>query len=178
MRSRYKVLEQAAPHFITSTVVEWLPVFTSSTYCDVLIESLKFCRKQKGLKLYAFVIMDTHIHLLAYAGYLPRLMKEFKSYTASRLIQSLQNSGNQRLLKDLAYFKRRGKTECSHQFWQEGYHPQAVTTEEMMLQKMEYLHFNPVRRGLVDRPEYWRYSSAASYYGGGVPVMEIDRIDA
>jgi hypothetical protein len=46
----------------------------------------------------------------------------------------------------------------------------------MMLQKIEYLHFNPVRRGLVDKPEYWRYSSAASYYGGGVPVLDIDRL--
>lgn len=78
MRSRYKVLEQAAPHFITSTVVEWLPVFTSAAYCDVLINSLKFCQEQKGLKLYAFVIMDNHIHLLADADNLSRLMKEFK----------------------------------------------------------------------------------------------------
>lgn len=177
MRSRYKVLEQTAPHFITTTVVEWLPVFTSSTYCDVLIESLNFCREHKGLKLYAFVIMDNHIHLLAYSDDLPRLMKEFKSYTAYRLIQCFENSDNQRLLKDLAYFKRRDKSESNHQFWQEGYHPQAVTTDEMMLQKMEYLHFNPVRRGLVDKPEHWRYSSATSYYGGGIPVLEIDRID-
>jgi REP element-mobilizing transposase RayT len=103
MRSRYKVLEQAAPHFITSTVVEWLPVFTSSAHCDLLIESLKFCREQKGLQLYAFVIMDNHIHLLAYADNLPRLMKEFKSYTASRLIHFLESSGNQRLLKDLFF---------------------------------------------------------------------------
>jgi REP element-mobilizing transposase RayT len=116
MRSRYKVLDQTAPHFITSTVVEWLPVFTSSAYCDVLIESLKFCREQKGLKLYAFVIMDTHIHLLAYSENLPRLMKEFKSFTALRLIRTLEKSGNTRLLRDLAYFKRHEKTESSHQF--------------------------------------------------------------
>jgi len=176
MRSRYKVLEHSTPHFITSTVVEWLPVFTSSTYCDLLIESLKFCRGQKGLKLYAFVIMDNHIHMVCYAENLPRLMQEFKSYTASRLIQSIEKSGNKRLLNDLAYFKRHDKSESRHQFWQEGYHPQAVTTEEIMNQKMEYLHFNPVRRGLVDKPEYWRYSSASSFYGG-VPVMDVDRID-
>jgi len=175
MRTRYKVLEQGVPHFITSTVVEWIPVFTSSIYCDVVIQSLKFCREQKGLKLYGFVIMDSHIHLVAFAENLSQVMKEFKSYTATRLIKSLENNGNKRVLNDMAFFKGRDKTSSQHQFWQEGYHPQAVTTEEMLLQKLEYIHNNPVRRGLVERPEYWRYSSAANYFDGN-PVMEIDGI--
>jgi hypothetical protein len=52
-----------------------------------------------------------------------------------------------------------------------------MTTDEAILQKMEYIHGNPVRRGLVDKPEYWRYSSASNYHGAGAPVMEIDRIE-
>lgn len=84
---------------------------------------------------------------------------EFKSYTAFRVVECLEKQGNRRLLQELVFFKRRGKTECRYQFWQEGYHPQAVTTDEAMLQKMEYIHGNPVRRGLVARPEYWRYST-------------------
>ncbi len=54
MRSRYRVVEPHALQFITSTVVGWLPVFTTDIRCKILVESLEYCRTQKGLKIYAF----------------------------------------------------------------------------------------------------------------------------
>jgi putative transposase len=64
MRSRYLIHHPDRAHFVTSTIVEWLPVFTSSTYCDIVVSSLQHCREHKKLKIYAWVILDTHFHAI------------------------------------------------------------------------------------------------------------------
>ena len=63
-----------------------------------------------------------------------------------------------------------------YQLWQEGFHPQIIQTEEMLLQKLEYIHNNPVRRGYVDDPAHWRYSSYRNYIGGE-GLLTVDLID-
>ncbi len=60
MRSRYAIREANAAYFITSTTVAWLPVFTTAACCDILVQSLMYCRENKGLKIYAGVILDNH----------------------------------------------------------------------------------------------------------------------
>jgi REP element-mobilizing transposase RayT len=77
MRSRYRVRETHAPHFITSTVVAWLPIFTAAARCDILVESIEFCRKRKGLQVFAWVIMDNHFHAIFAAPELSRVMADF-----------------------------------------------------------------------------------------------------
>ena len=69
------------------------------------------------------------------------------------------------MLQELHYFKLRHKIDQEHQLWQEGSHPQIIETVDMMWQKLEYIHNNPLRRGYVDDPVHWRYSSARSYAG-------------
>ena len=64
MRDRYKILEENGIYFVTSTIIEWIPIFTQKVYFDIVIETLKFCKKNKGLQLYAYVIMDNHFHLI------------------------------------------------------------------------------------------------------------------
>lgn len=76
MRSRYRIHDSGSAHFVTSTIVEWIPVFTEKAYCDVVTASLAFCRKEKGLRLYAYTVLDNHLHLLAEtlaAGLLTRM---------------------------------------------------------------------------------------------------------
>ena len=90
---------------------------------------------------------------------------DFKSYTALRLIDLLQSAGAKTILKQLAFRKARHKVDREHQLWQEGSHPQQFSSDEMMRQKIDYIHYNPVKRGFVDEPEHWRYSSARNYAG-------------
>ena len=78
------------------------------------------------------------------------------------------------LVNQLAYFRAVQKRESRHQVWQEGFHPQAIVSDEMMLQKLEYLHNNPVARGWVVAPEDGRYSSAHEWMPGGTPVLRCD----
>ncbi len=79
-----------------------------------------------------------------------------------RLIQA---TNAQRLLGLLKFFKRAHKTQSTYQLWEEGSHPQLIESESIMRQKVDYIHYNPVKRGYVDKPEDWRYSSARVYAG-------------
>jgi REP element-mobilizing transposase RayT len=176
MRSRYKIAELEAPHFITCTIVGWLPVFTRTKYLDLITASLSFCRRQKGLRLHAYVILDNHLHLMVSAENLSQVIRDFKRHTAKEILAVTRQEDKQWLLKQFEFFKSLHKGYSQHQIWQEGFHPQAITTEDMLRQKLDYIHYNPVRIGLVDRPEDWRYSSARDYLGQD-GMIEIDLVE-
>ncbi len=91
MRSRYRVNEKEQAHFVTSSVVAWLPVFTKAVRCDILVESLAYCRAEKGLKIYAWVILDTHFHAILASPDLSRVMADLKRHTARRLFEQLES---------------------------------------------------------------------------------------
>jgi putative transposase len=80
--------------------------------------------------------------------------------------------GERQILEQLEWHKAQHKTDRTYQLWQEGSHPQQIQNDAMMEQKLEYIHFNPVRRGYIDDPVHWRYSSARNYAGqhGLLPV--------
>jgi REP-associated tyrosine transposase len=174
MRSRYGVREPNGPHFVTLTVVAWLPVFTTGARCDILVESLEYCRKHKGLAIHGWVILDNHLHAILSCPELPQVMADFKRHTAQRILEQLEKEGCEWLLHQLSFFRAPHKKESVHQVWQEGFHPQAISSEEMMEQKLDYLHQNPVKRGLVAGPEHWRYSSAHEWLPGAVPALRCD----
>ncbi|MEA1935836.1 MAG: transposase [Thermodesulfobacteriota bacterium] len=163
-RSRYKITSPDSPHFMTCTVLHWIPVFTHPETVTILLDSLKFL-SQDGMKLYAYVILENHLHLIAQSRQLDKDIARFKSYTAKKLIHYLDKNSVTTILEQLAFYKKAHKTDRAYQFWQEGVHPELIQNEEMMRQKIEYIHRNPVERGYVDNPEHWRYSSARNYSG-------------
>jgi REP element-mobilizing transposase RayT len=174
MRSRYRVHERDQAHFITSTIVGWLPVFTTAARCDILVNSLEYCRAHKALNIYAWVILDSHFHAIVAAPDLPRVLADLKRHTARRLLEQLETERCEFLLHQFRRLRTAHKSESEHQVWQEGFHPQAMVSDEIMLQKLEYLHSNPVKRGLVASPEHWRYSSAHEWLPGALPVLRAD----
>ena len=174
MRSRYRILEPEFAHFITGTIVAWLPIFTTAARCDILVQAFEYCRQHKGLKIHAWVILDTHFHAIVAAPDLSRVLADLKRHTAQLIIEQLKTERCDWLLHQLRDHRAGHKTESQHQVWQEGSHPQAITTDAMMLQKLEYLHNNPVKRGLVASPEHWRYSSAHEWLAGAAVEMRCD----
>jgi putative transposase len=175
MRSRYTIREPDFPYFITCTVVNWIPLFTRKPYFDLLLDSLRFCRREKGLKVHAYVILDNHLHLVAAGPDLAGTIRDFKSYTAKVLIAQLEQDQKIWVLNLLRYHKKPAKIKSDYQIWQEGYHPQQIISEAILIQKIDYLHHNPVRAGLVARPEDWLYSSAR-HYTGGSSIMDVDAL--
>ena len=163
-RSRYKILNNQYPYYLTSTTVEWLPLFTDPEVVQIILDSLRFLQKEKRLLIYSYVIMENHLHLIASSQDLSKEMGDFKSFTARRIVD-LYKKYHPQLLMKLAIFKKPFKDDRDYQLWQEGFHPEEIQSEEMMRQKIEYIHYNPVRRGYIDEPEHWRYSSARDYAG-------------
>ena len=170
-RSRYKFIYLDQPHFMTLTVQGWLPVFTRPESVSILLDSFRFLMNE-GLRIHAWVILENHLHLVAQSPQLDKDIARFKSFTAHQLLAYLQQQKATTLLNQLQQLKLAHKTDRQFQFWQEGVHPEWISSVEMMRQKIEYIHQNPVKRGYVDLPEHWRYSSARDYMGveGLLPV--------
>ncbi len=171
-RSRYHFAEHNRPHFLTCTVVEWLPVFTRQEAVDILLDAWRYLGAHQGLKLYAYVVLENHLHAVAQAEDLPLIWSGFKSYTARGIINLLEAKRAEALLKRMQLPGKAQRNDREHQFWQEGSHPQVIQNEMILRQKLDYIHNNPVKRGYVDRPEHWRWSSARNY-AGEAGLLEI-----
>ncbi len=164
-RTRYRFCDDFLPHFMTDTVVAWLPVFAQPDFTITVLDSWRFLQREREIDILGWVILENHLHWVAVGPQLGKRVAEFKSFTATSIIKQMQAWGFKTPLQELAYFKQSHKSDREHQLWQEGSHPQAFETDGVILQKLEYAHYNPVRRGYVDDPIHWRYSSARTYAG-------------
>jgi len=163
-RSRYQVIDPC-PHFITCTVVNWLMLFSQPELAAIVLSSLDFLQSENRLTLRAYVMMENHLHMIATANDLSREMQSFKSFSAKQMVRSLEQCRQTFWLEQLRFHKRPDKVQSTYQVWQEGFHPQMIQNAEMLNQKLEYIHNNPICRGYVDDPCHWRYSSARNYAG-------------
>ncbi|OOF10103.1 REP-associated tyrosine transposase [Salinivibrio sp. PR919] len=163
-RSRYKITEPHLPHFVTLTVLHWIPVFTRPDTVNILLDALRFLSRD-GLNVYAWVVLENHCHLVLQSKALDHDIARLKSWTAKHLIQYFAERNVKQILDQLAFYKKAHKGDRAYQFWQEGVHPELIQNDAMMRQKIEYIHQNPVKRGYVDEAAHWRYSSARDYMG-------------
>ncbi|MCP4697148.1 MAG: transposase [Gammaproteobacteria bacterium] len=171
-RSRYRLFTDEMPYLHTCTILEWLSVFTRPPAAQAVLDGLVFMQEKRGLCVYAYVIMENHIHFIAAGKGQKNAVDNFKSFTAREILNHLESREERRLLHWLSICREDKRDNRKYQLWQAGTHPEELQNEAMMRQKVEYIHQNPVRRGYVDRPEDWRYSSARNYAGmeGLIPV--------
>lgn len=176
-RSRYKSLpNDTTPYFITTSVVNWLPAFSSPQIANIILDSLNFLQNANRLTLHGYVLMENHLHLVASSADLSAEMRKFKSYTARQCIDYYQQQNNQWMLQQLHNHKPAHKQDQAYQFWQEGFHPKQIQTEEILRDKLEYIHNNPVARGYVDDPVHWRYSSYRCFMGRDDVVLPVTKL--
>ena len=166
-RTRYRIYEDEYPYFMTCTIVGWLAVFTRPEAVQIVFDSWKFLNKEKNFSsLWLCGLRENHLHLIASGALnLSNVMKSFKMFTARQIVDLLETHGAKVLLRQMRALKLRHKTESEYQVWEEGNKPKQIGNDDMMLQKLEYIHNNPVKRGYVDEPAHWRYSSARNYAG-------------
>jgi REP element-mobilizing transposase RayT len=172
MSRNYRFHNPDAPYFVSFSVVEWLDVFTRNEYKDILLESLAFCQKEKGMEIYAWVIMTNHMHLVfrSMKGTPPgQLLGSFKQHTSKAIIKAIsENKRESRRENFLNVFKRHGTKASnvkSYQFWRHDNQPIELWSNHVISQKIKYIHNNPVEQGFVFRPEDYKYSSALDYSG-------------
>ncbi|SDT26212.1 Transposase IS200 like [Mucilaginibacter mallensis] len=172
MSSNYKFRNKENLHFVTFSVIRWIDVFTRRLYKDILVDSIKFCIANKGLEVYAWVIMSNHVHMIIGTRDKPLhdILRDMKRHTSKTLIKAInENTLESRREWMLWFFEREGKLNPNneqYQFWQQGNHPIELYSNDVMDQKLDYVHNNPVTAGWVDEPEHYLYSSARDYADG------------
>ncbi|MDP3461633.1 MAG: transposase [Bacteroidales bacterium] len=165
MSRKYKFHNPDGTYFVTFAVQGWVDVFTRNQYKDILIENLTYCCQNKGLEIFAWCIMTNHVHLLARAtgqDSFSDILRDFKKLTSKAVIIAIQENDKESrkewLLQQFA-------TEQGYRFWRSDNKPIEVWSNKVIQEKLNYIHFNPVEKGLVFRPEDFAYSSAVNYSG-------------
>jgi putative transposase len=169
-RKGYFIHDQQAVYYMTFTVVGWIDVFSRQSYRDMLVESFKYCQHNKGLHLHAYVIMSNHIHLIASVGEgnsLSDFVRDSKKFTAKQILESIENSGIESrrdwMLHQFKYYASRHSRNEIYQLWEHENHFIELSTPAFTQQKIDYIHENPVKAGLVYKAEDYVYSSASNY---------------
>jgi len=151
-----------------------IPLFTRKESVEIVLESFKHLQQTDDFKLYAYVILENHIHIVAQSNDIAKSMAKFKRHTARELLHLLQKENVKTILEQLAFYKKAHKEDRTYQVWQEGLQPKLLQTDVMMISKIKYIHHNPVKRGYVDEASHWRYSSARDYEGVD-GLLEVER---
>ena len=168
MLDGYKIRDQSLPHFVTATVVDWVDVFSRKNYRDCIIDCLDYCIKNKGMIIYGYVIMSNHIHMIVQSeqGELSDLLRDFKKFTAKTILEKIQTEPESRREWMLERFRLATESHIRNknfQFWQYGNHPEEIYTNKFMWSKLDYIHLNPIRAGIVSKASEYIYSSASNY---------------
>jgi REP element-mobilizing transposase RayT len=173
---RYRIHPDAAVYFVIYSIIEWLPVFVSQTSCRIVSDSLNYCRQHKALCTSAFVIMPTHMHAIFFDRdfdnvRLSSSLADFRKFTGRSLSDYCEKHSPRCFAETL---RGAATADRNRRFWQPSRHPEAIESESFCRQKMDYLHDNPRRKGLVQSPEHWRYSSAGFYVSQGAQPCDVD----
>jgi putative transposase len=172
MSRSYKFRDPEGMYFISFATVQWVDVFARRDYKDIVVDSIRYCQEHKGLLLYAWCIMSNHVHMFVEAAegkQLPAIIRDMKKYTASQVLRAIeQHPGESRREWMLDIFRKAGAANASnttYQFWQHDNHPIQIWSPEVIEQKLNYLHDNPVVEGYVEHAEDYVYSSAPAMAG-------------
>lgn len=177
MGFKYKITDDNGIYFVTTTIVGWVDIFTRRELSEIIIDSLKFCQKEKGLIIYAWCLMPSHLHMLVSATEgknLSDIMRDFKKFTSKKITSTITEINESRdwLIDKFSFAARTHSKTEEFKVWQDGFHPILIETNLFKEQKLNYIHQNPVKAGFVNEPEHYNYSSAINYCGG-LGLLEV-----
>jgi len=181
MSRNYKFHNKEGLYFVSFATVYWIDVFIRQMYFNILIDSVIYCREFKGMELYAYCFMPSHVHFIfgSANGNPSGLLRDFKRHTARKMIEVIENNPQEsRREWLLEMFEKAGvqKSNVSkYQFWQHHNKPIELWSEKVIKQKIEYIHNNPIQSGFVTEPVDWKYSSARNFEGDHT-ILTIDEV--
>lgn len=180
MSRNYKFHDQTKPYFISFATIQWIDVFIRPVYQEILLNSFNHCIKEKGLIIYAWVIMTNHIHMIigTNGNKMQDILRDLKKFTSKKLIEAIkENPKESRKDWMLNMFENAGSNNGNnsrYQFWQQHNMPMELFNNRIIDQKLDYLHNNPVVAGFVIEPYEYKHSSAIDYAGGkGLVDIEL-----
>ncbi len=155
MSRKYRVGDNRHAHFKTFTVVNWIDFFIRNEYRDIFVKSIKYCQDHKGLEVYSYCIMPSHVHMIVGTdgqNKLEAVIRDLKRYTSICFHDVLTDE------------KTNYESRKDWMLW----------SDEIFYQKMDYIHLNPVVSGFVSQPEDWLYSSASNHAGLSCFIHLVD----
>ena len=161
--------------YFTVTCLKWLPLLEDDHFKDIITESLYFLSENKRVNVYAFVIMSNHFHLIwQILGNHRRdsVQRDFLKFTAQRILKVIKQNSLPVLENLLVNAKDR-----KYQIWERNPLSVSLWSDKVLWQKLEYIHYNPVRAGLCKFPENYKYSSASFYYKGDLNWKFLIHLD-
>ncbi|MFB6318596.1 transposase [Saccharicrinis sp. FJH54] len=165
MSRKYKFHNPEGIYFVSFAVQNWIYALTRVEYKNIIVESLRFCQRHKGLKIYAWVIMTNHVHLVISSEgqlTLSEILRDFKRHTSKHIIKAIQDNPEENRKE---WMLRQFSTEKGWRFWRGDNQPIELWSNSVIDQKINYVHMNPVKAGLAFVPEDYMYSSAVNYAG-------------
>ncbi|MDG2195182.1 MAG: transposase [Polaribacter sp.] len=180
MSRKYKFRNKDGAYFISFAVVNWIDVFIREVYFSCIINSLDYCRKNKGMEIYGYCLMPSHVHLIFRSELsLPsELIRDFKGFTSRKMLKIIKENPKESRKKWMFKIFYEHGTKNSNvktaQFWQQNNHPIEIWSLKVFEQKLNYIHYNPLKAGFVTDPIDWKYSSARNYGNNDDTVLEID----
>ena len=180
MSRKYKFRNPDGLYFVTFTVINWIDFFIRPEYHEVILESWKYCQINKSLRIHAWCIMTSHVHMIISSeNELSAIMRDMKSNTSRQLRKALSDHPSEsRREWILRMMKKEGIENGNNkdfQFWQQNNHPIELVSNFMLEQKLNYIHMNPVKAGFIQKAEHYIYSSAKDYCGEK-GLIEIEKI--
>jgi REP element-mobilizing transposase RayT len=168
MSTGYQIKDQEGLYYLTFQVVDWVDLFTRQAYRDIVIDSFNYSIENKCFQLFAYVIMSNHIHLIAHSseGKLSDTIRDIKKFTSKKIIETIQTIPESRrewLLNRFEFKARQNTRNKNFQVWTHENHAIYLYSPDFTIEKLNYLHQNPVRAGIVVNAEDYLYSSARNY---------------
>jgi REP element-mobilizing transposase RayT len=173
MANAYTIHNQEGTYFVTFTVHQWVDVFSRNAYADILLENLRYCQQNKEFKIYAWVIMTNHCHLIVRSeGFkLSDVIRDFKKHTSKKLIEAIENSETESRKRWLLWLLKKDEMKW---FWEEGYHGEEIESRLFFNTKVRYIHLNPVMAGIVEKEEEYLLSSCGDFYGTRKGLLKLE----
>ncbi len=168
--------------FITTSTYRRSRLFTCQRFCWTFVETLRQLRQETKFLLIGWVLMPEHFHLLIKpqpAEQIVHFMQELKKRSAQQIIAALARNQHQLTCRTTLARLQLPPTvhsDSHYRLWQRRYVPFNVFTEKKRLEKLNYMHGNPVKRRLVSSPDQWPWSSFRFYYLNDSSVLSMDRI--
>ncbi len=173
MRSRYKIYNDVKVYFITSSIINITPLFISDKLFEIVLDSFIYCQKHKNLFIIGFVIMPNHFHAVISMDdpdNIPDVIRDLKRFTSKQITKNYECGTKNESRLWLRPFFGNNKNNV----WQPGYHPESIISEKWLIEKLTYVHNNPVRKGFVGNPEHWKYSSARNHILNDNSLIKLD----
>jgi len=166
-------------YFVTTSAVKHIHLFRRDVIKRIIVDSLHHVRTTRGMKLFVFVIMPNHIHMIMQcveSFSLSYVMRDFKKFTARQIYRQLNTESKRNILSVLKEEGKKVKQE--YRVWEDGYDARDVFSIGFLQQKMSYIHYNPCQPHwkLVESPEQYPWSTAGFYLDGRPCVIPIDDV--